>query len=111
MRKECAVPRSGASAPASGPVSGSVELLYTPAMQSVLLAVLLFAPVAGAVEPPPGAFQRTEAEAGAAVEDYRRAHEEAEESLHRYQSLSRLRRDLGYVAEELEREQDRKSVV
>lgn len=74
-------------------------------MTPLLLAALLAVPAAFASEPPEAALKQKETEARAAVDDYRGAREAAEERLHRYQSLSRLRRDLGYVAEEIEREQ------
>lgn len=74
-------------------------------MNTFLLAALLCIPAARAAESSEAALKAKEAEAAAAVDDYRRAHEAAEERLIRYQQLSRLRRDLDYVASEIEREQ------
>lgn len=73
-------------------------------MQLLLAAALLLPPVVGAAEPADADLRRREAEAQGAVDDYHHAREAAEERLARYKSAQRLRRDLDYVATELERE-------
>lgn len=76
-------------------------------MTALLAFLLTLVSALRAGEPPEAELKRKEAQAREAVEDYKRSRAEAEEEERRGRrgDLSRLQRDLRYVAEEVDREE------